>query len=177
MRVRNTARVLLLDPQDRILLMKARPTPDSPAYWFTIGGEIEPGETLAEAAAREIVEETGFTDAELGATPWRDEFVLRIGADDGEDTLFQQRYVIARTEGGEPSKAGWLAHEHVLTEELRWWTTGEVARSEAVIYPVGLAELLADVLAGRIAPEPLLIHTLEGPVRPIPRPAGPETPA
>lgn len=177
MRVRHTARVLLFDLEDRILLMRARPAPDSPAYWFTVGGEIEPGETLAEAAAREIVEETGFTDAELGATPWRDEFVLRIGADGGEDTHFQQRYVIARTRGGEPSTAGWLAHEHALTDELRWWTVGEIARSEAMIYPIGLAELLADVLAGRIAAEPLLIHTLEGPVRPIPRPSGAEAPA
>ena len=175
MRIRHTARVLLLDPEDRILLMKARPTPDSPAYWFTVGGEIEPGETLAEAAAREIVEETGFTDAELGAVPWRDEFVLRIGADGGEDTRFRQRYVMARTKGGEPSKAGWLTHEHALTDELRWWTVDEIARSEAVIYPIGLAALLADVLAGRIAPEPLVIHTLDGPVRPIPRAPAAET--
>lgn len=170
MRVRHTARVLLLDPADRVLLMRARPTPQSPAYWFTVGGEIEPGETLLAAAAREIVEETGFTDAELGAVPWRDEFVLRIGADGGEDTQFKQHYVIAHTNGGAPSKAGWLAHEHALTEELRWWTLAEIVEAAEVIYPLGFAELLADVLAGRIAAEPLLIHTLEGPVRPLPRP-------
>jgi hypothetical protein len=39
-----------------------------------------------------------------------------------------------------------------------------------MIYPEGLAELLRDVLAGRIAAEPLVIRTLEGPVKPVPRP-------
>ena len=52
-RERPTARVLLLDPDDRILLMKGRlpSNPDAPGVWFTIGGGIEPGESLYEAAA------------------------------------------------------------------------------------------------------------------------------
>ena len=34
--------------------------PDAP-FWFTIGGAVEGGETLAEAAARELHEEVGIT--------------------------------------------------------------------------------------------------------------------
>lgn len=30
-------------------------------FWFTIGGAVEPGETLREAAARELLEEAGIT--------------------------------------------------------------------------------------------------------------------
>lgn len=33
--------------------------PDTP-FWFTIGGAAEPGETLPEAAARELLEEVGI---------------------------------------------------------------------------------------------------------------------
>lgn len=33
--------------------------PDAP-FWFTIGGAAEPGETLPEAAARELLEEAGI---------------------------------------------------------------------------------------------------------------------
>ena len=73
MRQRLTARVLLFDPDDRILLMKGRlPGAQQVApSWFTVGGGAEPGETAREAAAREIVEETGITAFELGPTIWR----------------------------------------------------------------------------------------------------------
>jgi 8-oxo-dGTP pyrophosphatase MutT (NUDIX family) len=170
LRERLTARVLLLDPADRLLLMKGRlpGRPDGPAFWYTIGGGVEDGETLPQAAAREIVEETGFSDAVLGPIVWRDEVVLRDVA--LEQRLFKQYYVVARTAGGEPSRRGWMAYEHELTDDMRWWTLGELRQTADTVYPIGIAELLPDVLAGRIAPQPLLICTPEGPVYPLPRP-------
>src|SRR5579872_909017 len=170
MRERLTARVLLLDPDGRILLMKGRlpGRPDGPAFWYSIGGGVEVGETLAQAAAREIVEESGLNDAALGPTVWRDEVILRDI--DGEKRLFKQYYVVARTAGGDPSREGWLPHEWQLTDDMRWWTLGELLLTPETVYPIGMATLLADVLAGRIAPEPLLICTPDGPVDPLPRP-------
>jgi 8-oxo-dGTP diphosphatase len=170
MRERLTARVLLLDPDDRILLMKGRlpGRPDGPAVWYSIGGGVEDGETVLQAAAREIVEETGLTDAVLGRTVWRDEVILRDV--EREKRLFKQYYVVARTAGGDPSRDGWLPHEHLLTDDMRWWTLGELQATDDTVYPLGMTVLLADVLAGRIAPEPLLICTPDGPVDPLPRP-------
>ncbi len=169
MRERLTARVLLLDPGGRILLMRGRlpGQPDGPAFWYSIGGGVEDGESLLEAAAREIVEETGLTDATLGPVVWRDEVILRDI--DLEQRLFRQSYVLARTAGGHPSRDGWLPHEHQLTDDMRWWTLGELQLTDEVVYPIGMAVLLADVLAGRIAAEPLLICTPDGPVEPPPR--------
>ena len=45
MRERLTARVVMLDPKDRVLLMQGRlpGRPDGPAFWFTIGGGVEDG--------------------------------------------------------------------------------------------------------------------------------------
>ena len=64
--IRPTARVLLLDDQDRVLLFCGQDaTNPSMRFWFPAGGGIEPGETAEEAARREVLEETGFADLVL----------------------------------------------------------------------------------------------------------------
>jgi 8-oxo-dGTP diphosphatase len=168
LRERQTARVVLLDPEDRVLLLKGRLPSErqGPAFWFTVGGGLEDGETLAEAAAREALEETGFADVVLGPVLWRDEQVLEDLH--GERRLFVQRYILARTAGGPISRDGWQDYEHDLTDDARWWTLDELRAADETIYPIGLAELLAEALAGRIAAEPLLIATVDGPVTPLP---------
>ncbi|WP_229899595.1 NUDIX domain-containing protein, partial [Streptomyces capoamus] len=52
---RKVARVVLLDPEDRILLLHGH-EPDDPAddWWFTPGGGLEGAETREEAALREL---------------------------------------------------------------------------------------------------------------------------
>ena len=59
---RVTARVLPVNPAGEVLLLHGWDpvAPDAP-YWFSVGGACEPGESLAEAAARELFEETGIT--------------------------------------------------------------------------------------------------------------------
>jgi 8-oxo-dGTP pyrophosphatase MutT (NUDIX family) len=58
---RNTARVLPVDREGRVLLLHGWDPrrPDEP-YWFTIGGAVEPGESLPLAAVREMREEVGI---------------------------------------------------------------------------------------------------------------------
>ena len=58
---RRAARVLPIDEQERVLLLYSRdPARPTAPYWCTIGGAIEAGETPAQAASREMLEETGI---------------------------------------------------------------------------------------------------------------------
>lgn len=150
--VRPTARVVLLDREDRILLMKGRlpSAKDRPGAWFTVGGGVEPGETPAEAAMREIREETGILDFNLGPVLWRREGVMRMP----EPTLFRESYFLARCEGAEPDRGGWNAVERELIDDIRWWRHQELLTTQERVFPPGLAELLEEVLSGRLPPEP-----------------------
>jgi len=66
---RSTARVLPVDPEGRVLLLHGWDPyhPERP-FWFTIGGAAEDGESLRDAAARELYEETRISvdPAQLG---------------------------------------------------------------------------------------------------------------
>ena len=151
------ARVILLDGEGRILLMKGRlpSDPTAPGAWFTVGGGVDPGETLAQAAAREIVEETGLTDARLGPVVAYGETVYPDG--DNEPLLFKQTYFVAWTAGGATSRDGWLPHEHDLVDDMRWWTVADLAACREAVYPLELRAMLPDLVAGRLPATPIVI--------------------
>lgn len=64
-RIRHAARVVLLDPAGRVLLMRYDENPPNGRHWSTPGGGLNPGEDYRDAAARELAEETGWHDIEL----------------------------------------------------------------------------------------------------------------
>jgi 8-oxo-dGTP pyrophosphatase MutT (NUDIX family) len=61
------ARVLLLDPANRVLLIHALNPADPDHHWWELpGGGLDHGEDLQAAARREVAEETGITLLALG---------------------------------------------------------------------------------------------------------------
>lgn len=147
MRERPTARVLLFDLEGRILLMKGRlpSAPDAPGAWFTIGGGIEPGETLYEAAAREVVEETGFTDVELGEIAWCGEVTLLDRKQ--RPVLFKDTFILARCAGGEVSREAWQDLELEFVDDIRWWTLDDLEATSEAVWPHDLASRLRTIIA------------------------------
>jgi len=103
--------------KDRVLLVKRGHAPLA-GEWSIPGGVLEVGETLREAAIREVVEETGL---EIEPTVLLGVYD-RILRDADERTLYH--YVLidffCRRISGEPRAAGDAA-------EVRWFTKPEVA--------------------------------------------------
>ncbi|HEY2482302.1 MAG TPA: NUDIX domain-containing protein [Caulobacteraceae bacterium] len=145
-RERPTARVLLLDADDRILLMKGRlpASPDAQGVWFTIGGGIEPGESVYEAAAREVAEETGLTGVVLGEIAWRAEVILPDRKQ--RPVLFKNTFILARCAGGEARRDGWRPLELEFVDDMRWWSVDELAATEEAVWPADLAARLRALL-------------------------------
>lgn len=146
MRERRTARVLLLDPANRILLLKGRlpSDPTAPGVWFTVGGGVEAGETLEDAARREIFEETGFRVANVGEVLWRRE--QRFADRKGRPVLIKEAFMLARCAGGEPSREGWVALEREFVDDIRWWSLNELLANDEAVYPPDLVLKFAELL-------------------------------
>lgn len=149
MLARRAARVLLLDPEDRVLLVRGHDV-DNPArsWWFTIGGGIEPGESAASAAVRELAEETGLriTEADLVGPVVTREAIFDFAA---EHVRQDEVFFVARIErAAEISRDGWTDIEHGFMDEVRWWHAADLAAVDIEVFPAELPQIVADVAGG-----------------------------
>lgn len=152
--------MLLLDPCDRILLLHGR-EPDDPAttWWFTPGGGADGGETLDEAALREVAEETGITAVRLGPVVWRRSCAFAF---DGRWWEQDEWYYLARTDAmdvGDLDTAGHTESERRSVIGARWWTCEELLATRETVYPTRLAGLLRTLLDEGPPPSPVDLGT------------------
>ncbi|MFF9488690.1 MULTISPECIES: NUDIX hydrolase [unclassified Streptomyces] len=142
--LRRVARVVLLDPRDRILLLHGH-EPDDPAddWWFTPGGGVEGDETREQAALRELAEETGITEVELGPVLWRRRCSFPFA---GRRWDQDEWYYLARTTRTATAATALTELERRSVTGARWWTYPELARAHETVYPTRLAGLLRTLL-------------------------------
>ena len=159
---RTSARVVLLDDTGAVLLLcgsdpasPAFPDGAAPRWWFTVGGEVRPGERLAEAAARELAEETGLhvTPADMMGPIWRRDEVFEFN---GALIDSEEFYLVHRTQRFEPSGAGRTELERRYIHGARWCDANDIAELVAAgeqVYPLQLGELLPSLnrVANRVA--------------------------
>jgi 8-oxo-dGTP pyrophosphatase MutT (NUDIX family) len=142
---RRAGRVLVLDPDGRVLLLQGfDPAVPDYRFWFTIGGGADPGETLVQAAARELCEEAGISaaPAELG------EAVLRRTAEfsfDGRRYRQDEEYFVLRRGVVQITLDGLDEIERQTVTAYRWWDAGELVASGEPFVPPELPALLRDL--------------------------------
>ena len=149
-RSRPVARLIVLDPLDRILLFETRL-----AYthvWMTPGGGVEPGESIAEGAHRELWEEVGVRDAELGPCVWIVHFRFEY-----QKEIIDQReqYFVVRLRSDEVVDTNREASERAEILQHRWWTCTEIEEAHTDFRPRELAKLLPLVIAGEFSVDPV----------------------
>ncbi|MEU4368600.1 NUDIX hydrolase [Micromonospora chersina] len=149
---RRAARVLLVDVSDRVLLFEGSdPARPGHRYWFTPGGGLDPGETPAAGAARELAEETGLrlAPAELGPPVWAETVEFPF---DGVWYRQEQEFFLVRVPSWEVDTAGFNEIERATMHRHRWWAVDELAACDERYYPDDLPAVLARALGAGVSP-------------------------
>lgn len=142
---RETARVLLTNQSGQILLMLTHWDPGTglPPRWLTPGGGIDAGESIAEAAVREIFEETGMQLGQSDLGELNVSLPFRIDWADGNyETGVAHFYRMAVGDDFAVDNSNWTQDEHRDVIEWRWWNIKDLIASGERLGPPGLAEYL-----------------------------------
>ena len=142
---RETARVLLLDPQNRVFLLKTHFDPEVqlPPRWITPGGGIDPGESPIEAAVRELYEETGLlvSHEALGPQIWKTDGIWHWG-DGINHHSYVDYFFQLRVDDFKIDDRNWTDDERRDVLEHRWWNLSDLIDSGESVGPIELLNFL-----------------------------------
>ena len=143
---RPAARVLIVNPDGRTLLFRGIDPTDEVrgSWWFTPGGGVEDGETLTQAATREVLEETGLDVDSFGPVILTRQTTFDFADESYEahETTFllqlEERLVVT------PS---FTPLERAAILEHRWLWPDQIRALADPYYPDCLADLLERINA------------------------------
>jgi 8-oxo-dGTP pyrophosphatase MutT (NUDIX family) len=148
---RTTARVLPVRSDGKVLLLHGwDPLRPQAPYWFTIGGAVEAGETVAQAGSRELREEIGLELAaeQLGRPVVTNTIEFEWG---GCPIIQHQTFFAVGVDSVEVSFANQEALELETISDHGWWHADELeATGQAAHVTIpGLLRRAVAVITGR----------------------------
>jgi TDG/mug DNA glycosylase family protein len=141
--LRPAVRAIIRDDRGRIFLHRFA-APGDDGVWITPGGAVEPGETADEALRRELREELGLEDVEIGPWVWTRRHIWAW-----RGTIYDTRERLALVRA-DPAAVKPTAHDSLFagpgfTEEHRWWSIDGIADSSETFGPRRLAQALREL--------------------------------
>lgn len=142
--VRRNVRAVLLIPEGRILMMRLQEPRTRMEFWITPGGRAEIDESLPDALFRELREETGRGDFQIGPLIWKRNTRYEWN---GKQVSQREHYYLIETArfpakmSGDPDSG-----ENQAFQEYRWWSPEEIRQSPDKFGPEGIADLVESVV-------------------------------
>jgi 8-oxo-dGTP pyrophosphatase MutT (NUDIX family) len=156
LRIRPAARALVLTPSKHILLVRF----EFPAgtRWALPGGGLDDGEDHVTALRRELIEEVGLHNPEIGPHIWTREH--RIPFINGQwDGQREHIHLVQVPEIFEPQPAlDWDTLNAEYLFELRWWHIDEIAVAQTTFVPSGLHTHVMNIIENRIPSSPINVE-------------------